>query len=188
MKNLTRLVLVLCLLSCSFPSKADVIYSPVTHMGAVVSLEGIASYELAFLKSNTLNFWGGGGVVFPVGGFFHPAYGTEAALELRQYFTKNTFKRFNLGLYAGLAYMWAPELYRGRLVDRVKSVGIVPGLKLTYKLDLVERFVAEPYVSLSLPFYEERFDRLLKDNADGGFVVTIGVRIGYNHVKKLFKN
>lgn len=188
MKNLTRLVLIICLLLSFLLSKADVIYSPVTHMSAVVSLEGIASYELAFLKSNTLNLWGGGGFVFPFGGFSHPAYGTEAAIELRQYFTKNTFQNMNLGLYTGLAYMYAPELYRGRLVDRVKSVGIVPGLKLTYKLNLIKEFVAEPYISLSVPFYEERFDRLLKDNADGGLVITIGVRFGYNHVKKLFKN
>ena len=167
-------------------SKADVIYAPVTHMGAVVSLEGIASYELAFSQSNTLNIWGGAGFVFPLGGFTHPAYGTEAAIELRQYFNKSSFQRFNLGLYAGLAYMNAPELYRGSVVDRYTSVGFVPGLKLTYKWQLSEKFVAEPYISLSTPFYEEKFRKIFDDNSDAGFVVTAGLRIGFNKVKRIF--
>ena len=184
MKNF---LLAVGLFFCFLSSKADVIYTPVTHMGAVVSLEGIASYELAFSQSNTLNFWGGGGFVFPLGGFFHPAYGTEAALELRQYFNKSSFQRFNLGLYAGLAYMNAPELYRGSVVDRYSSVGFVPGLKLTYKLQLAPKLVAEPYVSLSAPFYEEKFNEIFDQNSDAGFVVTLGVRIGFNQVKKLFE-
>lgn len=187
MKNLKNFLLTLSLFFCFIFSKADVIYTPVTHMGVVVSLEGIASYELAFSRSNTLNLWGGAGFVFPLGGFFHPAYGTEAALELRQYFNKSSFQRFNLGLYAGLAYMNAPELYRGSVVDRYTSVGFVPGLKLTYKFQLAPKLVAEPYISLSVPFYEEKFSEILSENSDGGFVVTLGLRIGFNQVKKMFK-
>jgi len=187
MKKLKTLLLAICLFFCFLSSKGDVIYTPVTHMGAVVSLEGIASYELAFSRSNTLNFWGGAGFVFPLGGFFHPAYGTEAAIELRQYFNKSSFQRFNLGLYAGLAYMNAPELYRGSAIDRYTSVGFVPGLKLTYKLQLAPKVVAEPYISLSVPFYEEKFSEIFDENSDGGFVLTLGVRIGFNQVKKLFE-
>lgn len=187
MKNLKNFLLAFCLIFCFISSKGDVIYTPVTHMGAIISLEGIASYELAFSQSNTLNLWGGAGFAFPLGGFFHPAYGTEAALELRQYFNKGTFQRFNLGLYAGLAYMDAPELYRGSMVDRYTSVGFVPGLKLTYKFQLTPKMIAEPYMSLSVPFYEEKFSEIFAENSDGGIVITLGVRIGFNQVKKLFE-
>jgi hypothetical protein len=42
MRNLKKPLLIFCLLLFFLPSKADVIYAPVTHMGIVVSIEGIA--------------------------------------------------------------------------------------------------------------------------------------------------
>jgi hypothetical protein len=188
MKYLYKIVLFILLLNFFLRTKADVIYSPSTETGAVLSLEGIVSYEIAFTSMNSFNLWGGGGFVFPANNFIHPAYGTEAALEFRHYFSRETFRKFNLGLYAGLAYMSIPEMYNGRVVRRKPSAGFVPGIKLTYKHPVAEKLVAEPYISLSLPFYDESFNNLFSDNRDKGVTVTLGVRIGFNHVLNLVKN
>jgi hypothetical protein len=187
MRYLYKTFLFIILLNLFLSAEADVIYSPSTETKAALSLEGIVSYEIAFTAMNSINLWGGGGFVFPLNNFIHPAYGTEAALEVRQYFSRNTFKKFNLGLYAGLAYMSIPEMYNGRVVSRKPSAGFVPGIKLTYKQPFAEKLVAEPYISLSMPFYDESFGSIFSENRDKGVTVTIGVRIGFNHVKELMK-
>jgi hypothetical protein len=187
MKYLPKTVLVILLLNLFLRSEADVIYSPSTETGAALSLEGIVSYEIAFSAMNSINIWGGGGFVFPLNNFLHPAYGNEAALEVRQYFSRNSFKNFNLGLYAGLAYMSIPEMYNGLVVSRKASAGFVPGIKITYKQPVTEKLVAEPYISLSLPFYDEYFSNIFSENRDKGVMVTVGVRIGFNHVKNLVR-
>jgi hypothetical protein len=91
----------ICILTIFFKiaAFADVIYSPLTNIGAALSLEIIGSYEIHFTKHNTINFWGGAGMVSPITGLFHPAIGTEVAVEIRHYFKSNSFKNFNLGIY-----------------------------------------------------------------------------------------
>jgi hypothetical protein len=187
MKYLYKTVLIIFSLNLFLSSEADVIYSPSTETGAALSLEGIVSYEIAFTSMNSINLWGGGGFVFPANNFMHPAYGTEAALEVRQYFSRDTFSKFNVGLYAGLAYMSVPEMYNGKVVNRKPSVGFVPGIKLTYKQPVAEKLVAEPYISLSLPFHDESFSNIFSENRDNGLMVTLGLRIGFNQVKNLIR-
>ncbi|MBN2348632.1 MAG: hypothetical protein JXJ22_07345 [Bacteroidales bacterium] len=170
----------------SLQSKADVIYSPITNMGLAVSLEGIGSYEIPFTKYNTINFWGGFGVVSPVDRLFHPAVGGEVALELRQYFAGEKFRKFNLGLYSGFAVMRYPYFYNDRVSGYERSIGFVPGIKLTYKHRFNSYLVGEPYVGISMPWYageSEKLSEVLKDG-NPGLMVTVGLRIGFNKVFK----
>ena len=133
-------------------TKADVIYSPFIDHGLFLSIEGIASYEIPFSKFNTVNFWGGVGLVSSVSEIKHPAFGGESGLEIRQYFIKDKFNGFNLGLYAGLAFMRNPNLYHDELTFRENSFGFVPGIKLTYKLKMNSWLIGEPYIGVSVPF------------------------------------
>jgi hypothetical protein len=162
--------------------KADVIYSPFIDHGLFFSLEGIASYEISFSKSNTVNFWGGVGLVSSVSEINHPAFGGEISMELRQYFVKDKFSGFNLGLYAGLAYMRNPNLYHDELTFSENSFGFVPGLKLAYKLKMNSWLVGEPYIGVSVPFYADRSNDVSFWESYSGLIVTIGIRIGFNKV------
>jgi hypothetical protein len=49
------------------------------------------------------------------------------------------------------------------------------------------KIVAEPYLSLSAPIYEDHLKNVFEKNSDAGFVVTLGIRIGLNMVKNLIK-
>lgn len=184
MKKVICVILILIGL-WSRPLKADVIYSPITEFGFVLSLELIGSYELHFTKYNTINFWGGAGAVSPINSLFHPALGAEVAVEIRHYFKANGFKNFNIGLYTGFASMKAPQFYNG--FDGYKnSVGIVPGLKLAYKKRINSWLVGEPYLGISAPWYADNYKELSDhiSHSDPGFIVTLGLRIGINKVNK----
>ncbi len=172
-------------------SKADVIFAPASIPGVrnhfAWSLEGIVSYEMAFTKLNSVNLWGGMGFVSTLNHPLPPALGTEAAVEFRQYFVKNKFAGINLDVYLGLAYMLYPQeypSYNGKYWN--STVGLVPGIKLTYKIKLKKFLVMEPYVSLSAPWYAYQglnlSDRIFNDKPDR--ILTIGIRIGFNKVKK----
>jgi hypothetical protein len=167
------------------PTLADVIYSPLTNIGAALSLELIGSYEIHFTKYNTINFWGGAGMVSPINKLINPALGTEAAIEIRHYFKSNSFKNLNLGIYAGLAYMRHPLFYNN--VTYENSTGFIPGIKLTYKKRINSWLVGEPYISISTPWYTDNFNRLSDFMAhnEPGFIVTAGLRFGFNKVNKI---
>ncbi len=183
MKKITGIIIIL-LLTKSI-AKADVIYSPYTEIGIVMSFEGIVSYELPVLKNNTIDFWGGFGVVSALGTLKDPAFGTEMAFELRHYFKDDLFEKINIGFYAGFAYMKYPEFYGGHVTGRENSVGFVPGLKLTYKKKINSWLVGEPYVGVSTPWYGDDFGDLLSEisDSDPGLIFTFGFRLGINKIR-----
>ncbi len=165
--------------------RADVIFHPYPNFGAAISLEGIGSYEFSFTKYNTLNFWGTFGVVTIFGNFKSPAYGTGSAVELRHYFKGDSFEKFNIGLYAGSAYMRHPYFYNGHLTEHDNSVGFVPGFKLTYKHRFNSWLIGEPYVGFSTPWYEDDFSKLFNwiARSTPGVMLTFGIRVGFNKVR-----
>jgi hypothetical protein len=173
------LIILSILLSFPLVSKADVIYAPYQTFGTFISVEGIASYELSLSPYHTLDFWGGAGLVASTNELWHPATGLEAAIEFRHYFAKNSFKKFNLGLYLGMAYMKLPEFYRGRITSSDYSFGVVPGMKISYKHRFNSWFVAEPYAGISLPCYVSEDPEIELRNV----YLTFGVRIGLNKAK-----
>lgn len=184
MKKIRYLILLIWIIPNTL--KADVIYSPYTNFGTALSLELIGSYEFSFTKYNAINFWGGFGAVSVIDKIKYPAIGAEVAIELRQYFMNNNFQNFNLGLYAGFAYMRHPYFYYG-LSGYDNSFGFVPGLKLTYKKRINSWLVGEPYIGVSTPWYDENFGELFDwISSDPGLFLTLGVRIGFNKIK--FKN
>ena len=161
------------LLLFALKANADVIFPPFVK-GIALSFEGIASFEEPVSRFNTVNLWGGLGLITSIDMSRYTAFGFEGALELRQYFSENTFKGLNLDLYLGLANMYYPVF-----VDHVKSpgdnfTGIVPGIKLTDKVPFNSWLVAEPYLSFSTPFY----------SGSPSWLFTLGLRIGFNKVNK----
>lgn len=183
MKKLIQLIFLIGLLSS--PLKADVIYSPLTNIGAALSIEFIGSYELHFTRHNTINFWGGVGAVSALNKLRYPAFGSEAAIEIRHYFKANGFQNFNLGLYTGIAYMRLPSFYH--TVGYDNSVGLVPGLKLTYKKRINSWLVGEPYIGISTPWYTDSLKELSGyiSHSEPGLIFTAGLRIGFNKVNKI---
>jgi hypothetical protein len=183
-KTLSIGLILIGLWSC--PLKADVIYSPFTGVGFVISLELIGSYELHFTRHNTFNIWGGVGAVSQLNSLSHPALGAEAAIEIRHYFKANRFQNFNIGLYTGFASMKVPQFYHG-FNGYKNSVGLVPGLKLTYKKRINSWLVGEPYLGISAPWYADNYKDLSDhiSHSDPGFAVTLGLRIGFNKVNKI---
>ena len=173
---------------CSFHAVADVIYSPYKQIGTVFSLEGIGSYEIPFTKYNTVDFWGGAGCIAPLDLIIHPAFGGEIAIEFRHYFKPEQFKKFNLGIYSGLATMRYPYYHNDHVSRYESSLGFVPGLKLTYKHRFKSALVTEPYLGCSMPWYTEGSLKLsdLVTNSNSEFMITLGIRIGFNivHQKK----
>jgi len=181
--KLSRIILIL--LAFSIQSKADVIFSPYTEVGVLWSLEGIGSYEFPFSGRNTINLWGGGGLVTALGEIKHPAFGGEAALELRHYFKKDKFEGFNLGIYSGIAIMRYPGIYKGQVAWHDTSVGIVPGFKLAYKHRINSWLIGEPYIGISAPWYEDNLKEVYENisGTEPGLILTVGLRIGFNKVK-----
>jgi hypothetical protein len=166
-------------------SKADVIFSPDANKGFALSIEGIASYELTIAKRNTINFWGGIGLVSPINHVLKPSFGGEIATEIRYYFSDN-YEGFNLGLYAGLAFMKQTNFNEGRIASHDILSGFVPGIKLTYKCKSKSKIICEPYFGISTPKYLNRkkeFSRWRYPD-DPEFIFTIGLRIGFNKVNR----
>lgn len=179
------LIIFILLFQVNHASKADVIYAPFRSFGLCLSLELIADYEMQFTKYNTFNIWIGTGAVSSITNLKYPALGSEVAIEFRHYFKHNSFKNFNVGLYAGLAFMHnVPYFYGQGIRGREDLMGFVPGIKLTYKLKINKLLAIEPYVGASTPFYSDQsnsFNELFKN--EPGLIVTFGLRIGINHVK-----
>ncbi|HYW96460.1 MAG TPA: hypothetical protein VE870_12780 [Bacteroidales bacterium] len=182
-----RLLIILLLALISNHLAADVIFTPYPDNGLIaLSFEGIASYELPFSDFNTVNFWGGAGFISSVIRGFPPATGGEIAVEVRQYFNTLTYDKIHFSLYSGLAYMRYPLFYHDRLVNYRSVVGFVPGLKMTWKFRANDWLVTEPYLSISKPLYADDFSHLSKafGNPEPGLAVTLGVRIGFNKIRK----
>ena len=162
--------------------KADIIYSPYSNNHIALSFEWIYSYEFSFSKYNTIAPWGGIGIVSSTNSSFNPSIGIESGFELRHYFKASSFRGFNVGLYGGFAYMSNFEISHAKIIHDYNSLGIVPGIKLTYKHLNKKNKVIEPYVGISNPFHKKlNIDRSIENI---GLMLTIGIRIGINKVKK----
>jgi hypothetical protein len=177
-----RFVFILTLLLTQINrSNADVIYSPYTNFNFAGSIEFIGSYEWSFSSLNTINPWVGFGIVSSSLKSFSPSLGSELGLELRQYFLKDKFKGFNIGLYAGIAYMMNYSISQAHIYHENNSIGCVPGLKITYKIKQKPRMHFEPYIGISNPFSYTFNESNSLENL--GIIYTIGIRIGFNELK-----
>jgi hypothetical protein len=168
-----KCILVLLVL-ISFHVKGDIIFFPFSKDFCSFSLEGIYSLENIISKRNTISYWCGGGIV---GDLYYPqnhAEGIEGGIELRRYFKKDSYKRMNLGLYVGSALM-VTNSQSYEITKPQYYLGLIPGLKLTYKINLYKKLHLEPYLSASMPIYQN-----LTDNNDSNPIAgifTIGARI-----------
>ena len=179
-----KILIFLLLFIVSRHASADIIYSPIDNGTPALSLEMIGSYEFRISDYTSISLWAGGGAVSPLSAISHPAFGIESAAELRLYLNDKKFHKFNVGLYAGVAGMRVPYMYNGRLVRREPSVGIVPGLKLTYKHRFNEWLVGEPYIGISTPWYGDTFKEAADwmKKSDPSLVLTLGFRVGFNKI------
>lgn len=163
----------------------DVIFAPVTSYGLCTSYEFIFWKEKPFTKYNTYNFWGGGGVIVPVWFLPLPALGLEGAFELRQYFKPEQFKKLNMSVYTGIAYMLAPIFGHGIFYSNF--IGFVPGVKINYKFEK-PKVIIDPYISISRPMYSDiNYSIRMANNfndwiryIDKGIILTFGVRFSLN--------
>jgi hypothetical protein len=179
MKKIIIILTILLILPIN--SKADIIYSPYSSYNIAGSLEFIGSYEMSFSRLNTFSPWGGFGIVSSSIFSFNPSIGSEIGVEFRQYFKRDKFKGFNIGLYGGMAYMMNLSISRAHLRHDNNSVGFVPGLKLTYKFKDKPRMAYEPYIGISNPFSFELTDSGSWENLEIFF--TIGFRFSINELK-----
>jgi len=170
---LRRILTVIVFLALSFSAKGDVIFFPYQYTYASYSAELVYSYEIANKAKSSTVFWGGMGVV---GSFFYleePSFGFELALERRKYFNSNNFNKFFFSGYVGVAYM---TNFRQQ-----HDIGVVPGIKFNYKINLTKKLLLEPYIGASLP--------ITLHMRNTGFyvpfpVATIGVRLGICTLKR----
>jgi hypothetical protein len=173
-----RTIIILFAISAFSPAYCDVIFTPLQYNFFSYSGELVFNYEILTGPKKTTCYWGGAGVVGSITRKFSPTLGAEIAVEKRRYFERDSFKHFFLSSYLGLAYMWNPEI-------APDWMGIIPGLKINYKAQISKRLVAEPYVSLSLPF---TFDARLKNAYFPIPVFTIGARVGITKLKDKYSN
>ncbi|HKJ78327.1 MAG TPA: hypothetical protein VKA10_02280 [Prolixibacteraceae bacterium] len=175
-------LIIFLLITISATVKADIIYSPYTNNHLTASFEWIYSYEFPFFKHNTIAPWGGLGIVSSTMTGFNPSLGTEVGFELRHYFKANEFEGFNIGLYGGFACMLNYKIMHAKIIHEFNSLGLVPGIKFTYKHFTTMKRLFEPYLSISNPFNK----RFMKDYAirNMGYMLTVGIRLGINRVKK----
>jgi hypothetical protein len=161
----------------AFQVKADIIEVPHRGAGADVSVGVNVGVEKPFTKHNSANFWGGFGAVSVIDAVEFPAPKGEVGVEIKHYFSKDKYGGFNVGLYSLLAFLNAPAFGRNDVPIRYeKTVGFVPGLKLSYLYRGAPLFQLEPYVGVSTPFYEDSFEDLINRNSNDepGFMLTLG--------------
>jgi hypothetical protein len=172
-----KVIILVFLTAITFPALCDVIFFPYPFTGFCYSTEIIFSFEKVKKAKNTTDFWGGIG---HVGSFiyrFEPTFGFELAIEKRHYFQPDKFKNFFVSAYLGTALMTQFE--------NNYSIGIIPGCKINYKVQITEKLILEPYLSLSLPITYElnRYSHIIPFPA-----LTIGVRFGLSKIKYQDKN
>jgi len=161
----------------SFECKSDVIYIPVQFSIFSTSYESIYSLEKRINSKNTLNYWGGGGLVYShIPPSRIPAIGLELAVEPRHYFKEDIFRKSFISAYIGIAYM--------KLIDdhfHDQFLGIIPGIKYTYKFKNTKNksLMVEPYFSISSPVNYNINDNNWSANI---LTFTAGIRIGFNKI------
>jgi len=162
-----KLILLLgILLNVSF-AKGDVIFYPRQITLLSYSTELIGSFEQANNAKNSTCLWGGIGCV---GSFYYmdqPTLGFELAIEQRHYFKADQFRNFFISAYIGTAFMTDYKY--------ISDFGIVPGIKINYKIQTTPKTVLEPYISLSVPIV---WDTDTFSSYVALPVITIGVRFG----------
>lgn len=131
---------------------ADDVFYPLKEGGLFLSTELIYSFENQLVKSNSCLLWGGIGCVWSLQYLTdNPAFGGELAFELRHYFNKTDFDRFNISLYTGTAFMRGPGYYSRTKYE--SYWGFVSGIKIAYKALIRDEIIIEPYISLSYPIF-----------------------------------
>ena len=173
-----KALLILLTLSLFTSAKCDVIFTPLQYNFFSYSGEFVFNYEILTRSNRTTCYWGGVGVVGSLTRRFSPTKGAEIAVEKRRYFQSDSFKKFFLSSYLGLAYM------SNRDMD-ADWMGIIPGIKINYKAKLAKSVVLEPYVSLSVPF---TFDAKFKNAYYPIPVFTVGARFGITKIKDKYSS
>jgi hypothetical protein len=159
---------------------ADDVFYPMKEGGLFLSAELIYSFENQIVKSNSYLLWGGIGSVWLLPDLTdNPAFGGELAVELRHYFNRTTFSRFNISIYTGTAFMRGPRYYSG--VKYESYWGFVNGIKTTYKVLIRNKIIIEPYVSLSYPIFLNITDSEVVNPALPH--MTFGVRLGIGKLR-----
>ena len=167
-----KTILLLILTIKTYSANCDAIFFPIQYSVFCYSAELIYSFEKAKKLTNTTNYWAGTGVV---GSFYYldiPVYGLEAAIEKRHYFKPDKFKHFFVSAYIGTAYMTD--------FNQISNFGLIPGLKINYKIQLSSKLILEPYLSFSLPITCDVKDRFIYMPFPA---LTIGARFGILKLK-----
>ncbi len=133
-----KTVILLLLTIKTISANCDVIYFPYQYSLLCYSVEYIYSFEKAKKVKNTTSFWIGGGCVGSFLALSHPFMGVECAIEKRHYFKPDQFNKFFISVYLGTAYV-------SDLKD-VSSIGIIPGLKINYKIQKNPKCNCFPHV------------------------------------------
>jgi hypothetical protein len=165
-----KAILIIFLLILSRSAKCDVIYFPYPFTGPCYSAELIYSIENFKKDKNTTNYCAGFGFVGSM--IFtseKPTFGLEVAIERRHYFRPEKYKHFFVSAYLGGAFMTD--------FGSFSSIGLVPGVKINYKANVITNLVLEPYFGFSVPITYE----LTKYRETLAFpALTFGVRLGFN--------
>ncbi len=173
------LILIIVILTPKIINADDVFY-PMKEGGFFLSTELIYSFENQIAKSNSYLLWGGIGSIWSVPYIKNnPAFGGELAFEIRHYFNKSDFERFNISAYTGTAFMRGPRYYSEAKYQ--SYWGLVSGIKTTYKVLIRNKIIVEPYLSVSYPIFlnisdSEWVNPILPH-------VTFGIRIGIEKLR-----
>jgi len=157
---------------CTLTVSADVIFFPKQYSLLCYSGELTYSFEKSVKLKATNTYWGGIGCVGSFGYIDQPVVGLELAYERRHYFKPDNYRNFFISSYIGTALMTD--------FGSINYIGIVPGFKINYKAQITKSLLAEPYISLSVPFV---YDLPSFEGYVPFPVMTIGARFGIGKVK-----
>ena len=170
-------ILVLLLLGFSQKTLQGDIIAPSSSYydgGMSSSFEMLISAEKAITSNFSVLLWGGAGIITTIipGPFDAFNSGVEGALELRGYTGNEEMKKWFIGSYYGVGYMYTPseqniDSYEYTLIQ---SFGVKVGYKFvphSFKLGNVKiRADIEPYASFGLTSYYQSEDSSLLSRSD----------------------
>jgi hypothetical protein len=150
----------------------DVIFPAPEYAGLAYSMEVIYNQEKIRTLNRTVCHWLGIGMIIPHRSPDHYFFGFEDAYEGRYYFGHN-YKGLFVSYYAGIAV----------ITDFTETVdlGLVPGIKLNWKIIPNRNTSVEPYLGISVPFAAKILNWFVYIPIP---TLTVGIRIGWD---KLFK-
>ncbi len=153
--------------------------------GLSSSLELIYSLEKTITERMSVLLWGGGGFIAMIAPEPFDEYnsGFEGAIEFRVYPNNENNKRYFLGLYYGIGYLYGPERYSDESYTFTTVQGL--GLKFGYKYLVYGadgdakrlRFAIEPYFSSGATLYYQSDGASLFGHHDWhAYWVNMGIR------------